>query len=321
VSINWIGSVFISINLSNEDRFKSRLSRYEARETMKSLVNKLAGIFGFKIIRISKLAPSLTGYDNYPPDVLQEKRLYNIGSGKFCHPYWTNIDLGTEYYSISQNHPFINYDLTKLEPLPIESSTAEIVYSSHTIEHVNDKAVRNMLAESHRILKPGGCIRLTAPDIALDYRAYKNKDLHFWYWRDNYSRPGKWEHIYKKPLSKASIEQLFLLHFACQLSTLSVDDSLEKKYNDLEIAEVFSTHSMEDAMAYFTEQCTFNPKYPGNHMNYWTHNKLIAFLQDAGFSEIYKSGYGQSQFAPLRNTNYFDNTHPKISLYIEAVKS
>ncbi|MFX1561234.1 MAG: methyltransferase domain-containing protein [Promethearchaeota archaeon] len=288
---------------------------------MKSLVNKVAGLFGFKITRISKLTPSLTGYDNFPTNSLRKKKFYNIGSGLFYHPYWTNIDHESEHYSPSQKHPFINYDLMKQEPLPIESSTAEIVYSSHTIEHVNDEAIRNMLVESHRILKPGGCIRLTAPDLALDYRAYMNGDLHFWYWRDNYSRPGKWEHIYKIPLMKASIEQLFLLHFAGQLSMLSVDDSPEKKYSDEEISDIFSKHSMEDAMAFFTRQCKFNPDYPGNHMNYWTHNKLIAFLHEAGFSEIYKSGFGQSQFAPLRDTNYFDNTHPKISLYVEAVKS
>ncbi len=288
---------------------------------MKSLVNKLAGFFGLKITRISKLKPSLSGYESFNPDSLRRKRFYNIGSGIFYHPYWTNIDYATEYYSVDQKKPFINYDLTKLESFPIESSTAEIVYSSHTIEHVNDEAVRNMLMESHRILKTGGCIRLTAPDMTLDYRAYMNKDLHFWYWRDNYSRPGKWEHIYKMPLSKASIEQLFLLHFAGQLSILSIDDSPEKKYSDAEISEIFSTHSMNEAMAYFTRQCKFNPEYPGNHMNYWTPTKLIAFLKEAGFSEIYQSGYGQSQFAPLRDTDYFDSTHPKISLYVEAIKS
>jgi hypothetical protein len=32
------------------------------------------------------------------------------------------------------------------------------------------------------------------------------------------------------------------------------------------------------------------------------------------------SGWGQSVIPPLRDTNLFDNTHPKISLYVEALK-
>jgi len=177
-----------------------------------------------------------------------------------------------------------------------------------------------MLTESHRILKPGGCVRMTAPDMALDYRAYVKKDIEFWFWRHNYSRTGKWEHIYKIPLNKASIEQLFLSHFARQLSMISIDDSPEKKYTDAEISEVFSTQSTEDAMAFFSRQCEFNPDHPGSHMNYWTHSKLIPFLQKAGFSECYISAYGQSQFPPLCDTNLFDNTHPGLSLYVEAIK-
>ncbi|MFW9844493.1 MAG: methyltransferase domain-containing protein [Candidatus Thorarchaeota archaeon] len=288
---------------------------------MKSLVNKVLGKLGFKITKISKVTISLSGYEKYPQESLLAKKFYNIGSGLFYHPYWTNIDYGTEHYSPSQKHPFINYDLTKLEPLPIEDSSGEIVYSSHTIEHVNDDAVRNMLAESYRILKPGGCIRLTAPNLELDYRAFLNRDIHFWYWRDNYSRSGKWEHIYKRSLGEASVEQLFLLHFAGQLSTFSLDNSPEKKFSDEEISEVFAKYSMEEGMAYFAKQCKFNPDFPGNHMNFWTHNKVISFLQEAGFSNIYISGFGQSQFAPLRDTSLFDNTHPKVSLYVEAIKS
>lgn len=43
-------------------------------------------------------------------------------------------------------------------------------------------------------------------------------------------------------------------------------------------------------------------------------------LEIAWFKKIFKSGWGQS-FSPLmRDTFLFDKTHPKISLYMEAVK-
>jgi hypothetical protein len=61
-------------------------------------------------------------------------------------------------------------------------------------------------------------------------------------------------------------------------------------------------------------------KYPGNHVNWWTKEKVHASLTRAGFSNVYVSAYGQSFAAPLRDTNYFDNTQPRISFYVEATK-
>ena len=43
-------------------------------------------------------------------------------------------------------------------------------------------------------------------------------------------------------------------------------------------------------------------------------------LKLAGFKEVYKSSYCQSRSPILRDPNFFDNTHPDISLYVEAVK-
>jgi hypothetical protein len=208
----------------------------------------------------------------------------------------------------------------ELKPWPIENNVAEIVYSSHTIEHVSDDAVRNMLSESYRILKPGGGIRLTTPHAMLEFQAYKRKDIRFWYWVDWYSRPGTWENLYKMPLSEASIHQLFLHHFASQLCEIDIDDSPHKKYSDSEIIEIFLCNPDVQTLDYFTKQCKFNPDHPGNHINWWTHDKLISFLKEAGFVQPYISGYGQSLFPPIQDTSLFDNTHPRMSLYVEAIK-
>ena len=43
-------------------------------------------------------------------------------------------------------------------------------------------------------------------------------------------------------------------------------------------------------------------------------------LEQAGFSEIYKSGFGQSVSPVMRDTTLFDKQDPKDSLYVEAVK-
>ena len=287
---------------------------------MKKFIHSLIKQFGFDIIRISEARPDLGLYDGFPVESLSKKRFYNIGAGLFKHPYWTNVDYATEHYRHLQKTRFIDYDLTALKPLPIDNGVAELVYASHVIEHVNDEAVRNMIRESYRILKKGGAIRLAAPDAWLGFQSYRRNDIKFRYWVDWYSKPGTYEKLYKSPLTRASIHQLFLDSFASQLCEITVDDSQPKKYSDSEINAIFSNSPDVRTLDYFTKQCKFNPNYPGNHMNWWTHEKLLSFLKEAGFVESYISGWGKSIFPPLRDTNFFDNTHPKISLYIEAIK-
>jgi len=284
---------------------------------MKEMIRSVLDRFGYEIK--CKINSDETSYDIFPENSLYEKRFYNIGAGSFNHLYWMNIDYATEHYNKVQKD-FINYNLMELKPLPIEDNVAEIVYSSHTIEHVSDEAVHNMLRESYRILKPGGGIRLTTPNAWLEFQAYKRNDIRYWYWVDWYGKPGTWERLYKVPLPKASIHQLFLHHFASQLCEIDVDDSPERKYSDSEIIEFFTNNPDVSGLDYFTKQCRFNADHPGNHINWWTHDKVISFLKEAGFSAPYGSGWGQSVLPPLRDTALFDNTHPKISLYVEAFK-
>ena len=283
------------------------------------LLHWLVNRSGYDLVK--RPGMSLQGYyRGFRPESLEQRRFYNIGAGSFRHPYWSNVDYATEHYRAVQRGQFIPYDLMQLAPLPIESGSAEIVYSSHTIEHVSDEAVRNLFRECYRILKPGGGLRVTTPDAALEFQAYQRNDRCYWYWTDWYSRPGSWEDQYTLPLGQASIQQLFLHHFASQLCEIDIDTTSTRKYSDAEIAAVFSERPLEEALDFFTRQCKYNPGHPGNHINWWTQDKLVSFLKQAGFAVCCRSGFGQSAFLPLRDTRFFDMTHPRISLYVEATK-
>ena len=268
---------------------------------VKDLIRKSINFFGYTIEK--KPVSGLSGYKNFPPESLRKKYFFNIGAGKFQHPYWTNIDYQTDYYSSAQKYPFINHDLISMKPLPVRSEVAELIYSSHTIEHISDSAACKLFEECHRILKLGGGLRLTTPDMELQYNAYLK---------------GMTNHIHNN--HSCSRHQLFLHSFASQLAEISIRHNSQRKYSDEEIINVFKTHSLSDAFNYFTCQCDFSSEYPGAHINWWTHDKLFSMLRDAGFTNIYRSGYGQSLFLPLRDTYLFDKTHPQISLYIEAIK-
>lgn len=260
----------------------------------------------------------------YPSDSIEKKLFYNIGAGSFHHPYWTNVDFFSEWYSFYEKTALsgIHHDLMSLDDLPVESNTAEVVYSSHTVEHITNAAAQKMFNEAFRILKKGGGLRVTTPNINLEYRAYKKNDRNYFYWIDNYSKKSEMERTkIVKPMNKTSIEQIFLYHFAGNVSTLHGDGAKER-ISDEELQKVFSELPMEEALDYCTSKCDveIQKKYPGNHINWWNAEKMTRMLKAAGFENIYVSGYGQSAFPAMRNTALFDSTHPKISLYVEAIK-
>ena len=197
-----------------------------------------------------------------------------------------------------------------------------MVYSSHTIEHIKNEHALYFFTEAYRILKKGGLIRLTAPDIDLHYQAYKNDDLDFYYWRNWYVKEKDYERIkMNSPLSEASIAQLFLQRLATAASELHAD-GIKERISDQELIDIFSERSYEEALDYCCDKCTIEiqKKYPGNHTNWWNRDKVIGMLNEAGFKDVYVSGYGQSQSPVMRNTTLFDSTHPRISLYVEAKK-
>jgi SAM-dependent methyltransferase len=63
--------------------------------------------------------------------------------------------------------------------IPCADDSVEVVYSSHMIEHLDRGRAHAFLAEARRVLRPGGLIRLAAPDLwllARDYSATGDAD-------------------------------------------------------------------------------------------------------------------------------------------------
>jgi SAM-dependent methyltransferase len=49
---------------------------------------------------------------------------------------------------------------------PFGDGSVEAIYSSHFLEHLELEEARHVLGEAHRVLRPGGRIRLVVPDLA-----------------------------------------------------------------------------------------------------------------------------------------------------------
>jgi SAM-dependent methyltransferase len=254
----------------------------------------------------------------YDAATLKRKPFYNVGAGSFWHPHWTNIDFVSDWYGAVQKD-ILPFDLMALEPLPIASDTAEIIYTSHTIEHIKEPAAANFFKESHRALRKGGIIRITCPDAETDFRAMQNGDKHWFYWDEMYTQPGSYEHLLRKPATSVPLEERWLHHLASALAPNDISPSAVK-YEAPEIRKIVAEMGFEKAIEFFTSQCVFDPQRPGNHICCWTHTKVMDYLRAAGFTTIYRSGYGQSASPVMRNTVLFDSTHPQMALFVEAVK-
>jgi len=70
---------------------------------------------------------------------------------------WLNTDL------LPSNPEVVYLDATRR--FPFKDSTIDYVFSEHVIEHVEYQSGLAMLRECYRVLKPGGKIRMSTPDL------------------------------------------------------------------------------------------------------------------------------------------------------------
>ena len=75
---------------------------------------------------------------------------------------WIHID-GGEYDHLDYN------DITDL---PFADNAVELIYASHVLEYFDRTQVLKVLTEWHRVLKPGGVLRLGVPDFEAMAKLY-----------------------------------------------------------------------------------------------------------------------------------------------------
>jgi len=60
-------------------------------------------------------------------------------------------------------------------PLPFESESFDLVYSEHMFEHILPMDGSAFIREAYRVLRPGGVLRITTPDLAKYLYGYVNR--------------------------------------------------------------------------------------------------------------------------------------------------
>lgn len=100
---------------------------------------------------------SATLVSNEPAPAARRPLMINVGCGMRTHPDWVNIDIQVTRPGV------IAHDISA--SLPQETNSCDVVYHSAVLEHIRPRDALRFISECHRVLKPGGVIRVGVPDL------------------------------------------------------------------------------------------------------------------------------------------------------------
>ncbi|MBA2340423.1 MAG: methyltransferase domain-containing protein [Pyrinomonadaceae bacterium] len=126
----------------------------------------------------------------------------NLGCGMSVAPGWINIDGSlnawvstkpawfhplayrlagaknfypeTFYCETLRDNEFVHHNLAY--GVPLNDKSADFIYSSHFLEHLDRESGRRLLKECLRVLKPCGVLRIGVPDLGYAWEMYQSGD-------------------------------------------------------------------------------------------------------------------------------------------------
>jgi len=127
--------------------------------------------------------------------------LVNLGAGANGRPGWVNVDIFKA--------PGVNcrYDCRKR--LPFSDGAVRGIYCEHFFEHLDyTEEVPAFLSDCHRVLRPGGVLRIAVPDAGRYLEAY--------------NRPG-WEDLVRlRPLEPGHVDAHFRFAYRTKMELVNM---------------------------------------------------------------------------------------------------
>lgn len=259
----------------------------------------------------------------------------NIACGNSYADGWLNLD----YAPVSP--AVIRANL--LGRLPLGDASADVVYSSHFLEHIPRRRVAGFLAECFRVMKPGGQIRLVLPDMEELCREYlrqrgagahEKADFVMLEMLDQCVRtePGGELGAFYKNLSRRGANDM-VVYAAARTGEGLPNAPSEAPSSDRatwallrgRLERLYCRFLTRFLPAAFLEQ---NVSFAGvgeRHAWIYDFHTLSSLLEQAGFASIQKMNFNQSEIEsfPLHTLDVTPAGRPRKglgSMYVEARK-
>ncbi len=247
------------------------------------------------------------------PSRERARLMVNIGGGLFFRPHWKVLDHVSSYYPFQRRYIDIDVDMMALSHFPFDDNSVDFFYSSHTLEHIPQENCPSILMEIYRCLRPGGAVRLNMPDYDLIRDAADRNDLSY---------------FLAASARDLTIEQAVVEQIATAMLDSVSAEEIRREFSQLSPEDFADRYTLDASRAVQQEK-------GGYHINWFNYQKLEQMLQDAGFTNVYRSSPQASRFNELKGEggwlttgDFFeikrmlglDTTYPDKSLYVEAVK-
>lgn len=241
--------------------------------------------------------------------------MLNLACGTRMHWGWNNLDFSP--YARLRRRPFLtrilcrirfvseerNRRLLKVDPyiilwnlrkgIPFVDSTFDVLYHSHFLEHLERSAAAKFLRECHRVLKPGGVLRVVVPDLEL--------------------------------LAKAYLESLRQLDEGVPTAERAHSSAIYELFDQMVRTEVTGTTEQKGWNA-LVERLIRRSAADAGELHRWMYDRysLDQLLESVGFSSVRQQDASTSQIANWESfhldTNDDGTPYKLLSLYLEAMK-
>ena len=224
---------------------------------------------------------------------------------KYCvSPEWITVDIdGSD----------IDHDFRHGKLLPFDDRSIDLTYTSHMIEHLDERVCLNAFKEIYRLLKVGGTFRIEAPDLNKIISKYKNNDIHFF----NELLSKKEKEKYGKTLFQHDI---FVGLISCYIEN---DTHIPVQISKEEVDKKIKAMTPEQFGNWCISFQSDEQKMTGGHIQTVTSEKIINMLKKAGFVKVreVREGMSSDSYMQKKLGGIERSQHrATYSLYLEAQK-
>ncbi len=105
----------------------------------------------------------------------------HVGCGNVLLKDWLNVfyEKRQVYGQVQRDNGALRLNYNLLKPWPVASNSIDFIAGSHFIEHLDLNDGLQFLQEAFRVLRSGGTIRLSCPDLEIYANHYVKRDKAF----------------------------------------------------------------------------------------------------------------------------------------------